>query len=196
MASELLIELLNNKNNLIEILKKLRYIANMLNNKELLKWVTNEIEGYNNKNSIPKYREFKSPCLYYSGINGHVQFSETFLDLNYFTDDRVRKEIESLLDTEIECSISQIEDIIQDKECNDLSMDLSFLCGELFNESGIIASRIFLRIPKSKLIEIENSVFNRVQDIIVELEKTVGIEKLNSLTIDLSKREINEIINQ
>lgn len=194
MASKLLVELLNSENNLIGVLKQLRYIAKVLNNQELLSWVTSEMEGYKekDKDKISKYRILKSPCLYYSGINGHIQFSETALNLNYFADNQVRKEIENLLTVKLECPISQIEETIIDKEGKGLIIDYSFLCSKLLEDSGVIASRIYLKIPKSKLIEIENSVFNKVQDVIIELEKSLGVEKLDSLTIDLSKKEIEE----
>lgn len=155
MASKLLLELLKNKNNLIEILKKLRYISKKLENQELFEWITYEIEGYKDKKDIPKYRVSESPCLYYSGINGCLKFSETPLDLNYFADYRTRNEIENLLMGKVDCSILQIEDALQDKDSKGLIIDYSFLCSRLW-----YLSVLNYNVVDAKLEYMKNSGFD------------------------------------
>lgn len=193
MVSDLMKELLANQDKLYKILQKLRYIAKIIDNQELLRWITNELEGYKDKKDCPKYREYKSLRFYYSGINGNIQFSDTVLDLGYFGNEKNIKEVKELLNISVCFPISQIEGYIENKESSSVYLDFSFLCNLLYENSGIVASRIYLKISKIKLSEIHNIVFNMVQDIILELEKTVGVEKLNSLTIDLTKKEMNEI---
>lgn len=196
MASKLLNELLENQNDLTSVLKKLRYIAQMLENQELVSWIDKEIGGYNGEDKLPEYRLFKALTLNFTGLKGNMVVNDVPLLPDYFQDEELKKEMKNTLTQNIRISISEIERKIKEKK--DLLIDYSFLSDMLSFDTnmGIFASHIYLKIPIAKLCEIQNKVFNKIQDILIELEKSIGADKLNSLTMeDVNKKEI-ERMNQ
>ena len=57
--SQIIIDFVNRKCDLEITLKRLLLIATDLKNYELIKWVKNELYGYENDDKIPDYRKLK-----------------------------------------------------------------------------------------------------------------------------------------
>mgnify|MGYP003298892109 CR=1 FL=1 len=89
--SNLLDDLVINKITLEEVLQRLLIVANRMDNKELAKWCTSELNGYEKYDDLPEYRKCKSRNIVYSGINGRLQITNQPLGPGYLKSETISK---------------------------------------------------------------------------------------------------------
>lgn len=167
---------------------RLLVIAGDLDNKTLLNWASNEINGYSNCMDVPNYRIIHSLNFQYSGINGGFQVSNSPLNPMIFNE----KTLESIKTLTITEGVKSIENKSDSNKT--LHRDLTYLAGEVYkNSGGIQCISISQRIESSAFTNILSSIKTKLIQVLQKLEREYGnIDDLDVGTGDKSEQEIKQ----
>jgi len=173
-VSKLLDDVISDKIGLDICLQRLLVIANKLDNKDLVKWCMDELNGYS-KGDVPEYRKYKSKMIVYSGIFGNsYQMTNQPIQAGYLSEETL-KNIEEVYFYE------NIYDVIDRKnKKEELYRDLTRLSGEIYmNTDQMLQCSSIRQIISSEMYsKIYAAVKVRVINILCSLESAkINIDK-------------------
>lgn len=177
--SRFLQELSENKITIEEGLQRLLVIANKTKNKELAKWCTDELNGYNNFDDLPDYRRTVNRNIVYSGINGRMQVTNTPIGPGYLKEETIEK-VSKIGMFE---NIAQIEKNKDSKEM--IYRDLTPLASEIYSNTndgyfGVQCTSVKQMIPMSVYSGIYSNVKTRIINLLCSYESAkINIDKLD-----------------
>ncbi len=193
--SNIIKQLVNNEITTKQALERMLILAKDIKDKNLEKWIKNEIQGYEKGDTIPKYR--KIPICYVGtyrkqsivAFNIVSRLHKNAMLPTFFLDDMSQKERDEFSHKFVDISIEMLEQIIKDKE--EVAEVLSPKHFQAFqyktNVEVLSAKKVFDRIYLSKIVE---KVRVKVLDILTELEKEFGC--LDDLDIDINSKSKKE----
>lgn len=183
--SKLLNDLISKTISLETCLERLLIISNSSNNKELANWCNNELKGYENVKSLPKYRLGASDNFVYSGFNGTLKVKNCPLNTIYL-DNKTFNQIKVI---PICSGIKDIEKIALEK--NPIYRDWSILIPMVYKNSkkmdplhiGLQCLEIKQEIPKECYSYAYNSVRARVINLLSSFEQAkIKVDKLDLIS--------------
>lgn len=186
--SRILEDIVSNKTSLEVGLQRLLVIANKTQNKEISNWCIRELNGYNSKEELPKYRMFKNRSLYYSGINGSFNVTDAPIGTGFLSDETLSK-IENVY---IFDNFKNIEERMIAKE--DAFKDFTCLAPEVLENTndglfGVQCTSIKQLIPYNFYSSIYSNVKTRIINLLCFYENNgINLDKF-----DISKNKINRI---
>ena len=188
--SNLLDDLVINKITLEEVLQRLLIVANRMDNKELAKWCTSELNGYEKYDDLPEYRKCKSRNIVYSGINGRLKITNQPLGPGYLKSETISK-IENV------GLFENISDVLKkSKSKQPLYRDMTMLAGEVYNNTfdgfiGVQCTSIRQMMSQDLYSDVYSSVKTRVINLLCSFEKAKI--KLNKVDLKINYRNANTI---
>lgn len=190
--SKIIKDLANGSVSVMEVMYRFKVICHDLNNIELNNWIDKEINGYDEEDKLPKYREYGGGVLLYSGINGSYQVNEATLPLSAITNEDIRKKIQN---KKIVSGIAQLEEFAKDNQ--GLKFDWTYLAPMVLKNMGIHCIEIYEPIMPTKYKEILSKLKSRLIDVLLELEKNFGnLDKLDIDTSQYDDDKLKQINNQ
>lgn len=186
--SKILIQLVNNEISLDVALKRLMLICNDLNYNEIYEWAEKELNGYNDDDKVPEYRNLGNGIIVYSGLKGnslsHLKFTNQPMPIHW-----IPSELQQIILNNYERSpVMSIVD--KSKSNKDFSKDLTVLSSLI--KVGIAFTSITQKFDSFTFGEIANKISNVLFKIFMKLDSEYG--NLDSLDLDTSKKEKQEII--
>lgn len=159
------------------LLRKAYVVARKLEIKEFEEWTSNELNGYENLDDVPKYRtvygELKALTKYNGWIPVDIEDAE---NPNFFNERKISH------------SIAYIESILEDAKSQNLRFELPVgVKNVLIQETGYEAEFAFV-FPKSRMKSILDSIRN------VILKWSLDLEEKGVLGNDMSFSEKEKII--
>lgn len=187
MAKSRIIKELANKEISIEVgLNRLLIIASDTNNKELIQWAKNELNGYEDEEKIPNYRNAGLGQIIYSGINGRLEVKNQPLPYN-----SIDKElIEQLGKSKFSEDIATIEQFAAEDNRN-IGRDLTFLAGNVYKNTSIQCLSIYMNYSKEVFIGILSSIRTKLIELFIALDKEFG--NLDDLDIDVNGKNLKDL---
>ena len=187
--SKILIQLVNNEIALDVALKRLMLICGDLNYEEIYTWAEKELDGYSKDDKIPEYRNLGIGHIVFSGLRGnfynHIKYTEASMPIHWFPNECKELIVQNF-------DRSPIQNIIEkSKSSHIFSRDLTDLASYI--KVDIAFSSIIQKIDAFSFGEIANKVSNILFKIFKKLDSEYG--NLDSLDIDISNKEKNEMIN-
>lgn len=169
LVGELIDDIVNPQISLSSILRKAKVLASSLRNEEFKKWIDNELNGYNNGEEIPDYRQF-------NGVNYGDFFGPFGAELRnapihtLILPEKARKYAEEL---HVPGGVRSLESLIE-------SDSTTFQMGWPVNLVAIISDLIYedyrcmrawKSLERNEVDQILDTVRNRLLDFILELQK-------------------------
>lgn len=179
--STILKELVNNEIDLEIAISRLMVIASDINNESIYKWAENELKGYKNNDDLPPYRKLGFGYITYSGINGRMKMTNQPMPLTVFSPE----ERELIDETPICQSVKALQKLAQQKEGQDLSVDLTYLAEVVFERLNIRCTSIKMRYSYTDFIDLLSNIRTKLISMFIKLDKEFGC--LDNLDIDISK---------
>lgn len=191
--SNIIKQLANDEISITVAFNRLLIIASDIGNERLAEWAENELNGYTEKEHLPKYRTLKITDFVYTGINGSFQVTDAPLALrNIFYDEN--DIAEKCAKTYFLQGISALESMISGQD-SILYIDYSWLAPFVHEKIDISCISIKKRIPSNIIENVISSIKTSLLKILIKLDKEYG--NLDSLDIDTSNKteEEREFIN-
>lgn len=173
MAKNNIIEqLANNETTLDLAFNNLLMVASVINNKELLKWVEQEISGYQGNDILPLYRKNeKSLHFIYSGLNGTYPINGVPMPLNYFSEE-IRNTVVNITILE---GIKIIERQLHVKDNEWSAMrDCTEFAADVYANTGIQCFNISQVLQKGHYEKVYNNIKFHLMKILLTIEKWFG----------------------
>ncbi len=192
MAKSKIIKELANKEISIEVgLNRLLIIASDIENNELIQWAKSELNGYDNEERIPNYREVGLGQIIYSGINGRLQVENQPLPYQ-----AIDKElIEQLEKFKFSEDISTIEQFAFNDN-GTTGSDLTFLAGNVYKNTRIQCLSIRMNFSKEVFIGILSSIRTKLLEIFIALDKEFGNLDDLDIDIDINGKDLESLNNK
>lgn len=202
--SKIIKELVSDEISITQALRRLTILASDIDHIDLKEWAEKELNGYEESDNIPDYRQIQSNTLIYSGIAGNLQLTEVALPLQYISEETYNK----IKCVNVKESIASIENMIS-KGQNYLCINRSNLATEICSRTsdeiygGIQCSKIEQRFALSQFEKIINTVKTKIINILLKLDKEfgclddldIGCDKMSKKKANEVKEEINLIVN-
>jgi hypothetical protein len=199
LLSDIINELISENVSLNTILLKTKVLASRLNNKELIEWISGELNGYNENMQLPDYRIVDVGV---SGdvVNGRYSLTNQQIALTRLPDILVHE----LTHAKVTSSVSQIEQMVSvdnphQRLESPLSVEITSYLADNIQGMGnpyFNIIRAWKDIGIDKFIYILSSVRSKLLDAMLALEKEIGtetrIEKIDNRKIATM---MNNIIN-
>lgn len=195
--SEILKDLMDNDRSLSTALMKTKFLADSLDNKELLKWVDAELSGYLSENNLPIYRKFIGN-IKGNYIQGGYNYTNASIPLVGF-DDVFEDSLRSINFTE---SVNALEALRNKDDGNFVGSEFNAEIIGLIQSNLNNINRHKIRIlscqkiiTSNTIVEILTSIRTHLLNLMLDLNKQFG--NLKDLEELLSyKKEINTIMSQ
>lgn len=188
--SKILDELVSNKISLEECLQRLLIIANKINNIELAKWCSSELNGYKKFEDLPEYRKTKSGDIVYSGINGSFQVTNNPIQPGYLS----KETLDAIEEVGIFENITSVANN-KDSE-HTLHRDLTFLASEVYKNTnngykGVQCTSISQVLSPSIYSNVYSCVKTRIINLLCSFESAnINVDKIDikgSIKKDIEK---------
>ena len=196
LLSGIINDLVDDSISLQRSLLKTKVLASRINNKTLLNWVTSELEGYNEPDSItPTYRKTASNVIG-SYINGRAQYKNVAIPIYGLS-----KDFEDFLTKfDLPSGIQTIESMINQNDTGRVQYGLPAELQKII-ENNIRANgnpyfqiiEVHKEASTAFLTEIIATVRSKLLDFALELERTFGIE-VDIVALSKKDKSINEKI--
>jgi hypothetical protein rflaF_00555 len=192
--SKIIKDIIQSNKSISTSLQELLVIVNELGNKELNRWIKNELNGYEAKEELPEYRKNLPNVILYSGLNRKFQITNQPLPIQSFGE--YAKDISNL--NYINNSILEIEN---SKDGN-MHLDLTRYAGVIHKNTGIYCVSISMKFGNNLSDIIISNVKTKIIESLLLLESEFGIldelcigdDKPAHNKIDKINKEINSII--
>lgn len=192
--SQIIKDLINGDEAITSSLQKLFVIVNELENKELNKWVKNELNGYKINDEVPDYRKNLPYRILYSGINGSFKVINQPFTIQMFGD--FSDNIKSL--NVVNNSIFELENF----KNKTMQLDLTMYADYIRKSTGISCFSIVLKYGCNVSDIIISNVKTKILESLLLLEREFGLldelfikeSKLNNNKINEVNSNINSII--
>jgi hypothetical protein len=185
-----IIESLTDKSNtLTDILIKTKVLAFKLKNQELQNWIDSELNGYDEKEELPKYRILS--CEIMGTIsNGFKQAKNYPIPLTSVSAD-LRKGMKTV---KMSQSISALDEFIRKEKGSKMYMHVP---PEMYDymsrdfEGGFVIEYARREIDRVQVIETLTSVKSKLLDFLLKLNQEIGDEKIS----DLNSAQTNDLVS-
>ena len=178
--SNIIKQLVNNEISLEVTLNRLKVIVYGLKNSEINQWIENELCSYSKDSQIPEYRiDRAGGRILYSGFNGSFQVAKLPLPESFIS----KEYREKIQDSQIHLSVRSLEEV--QKSGDGLSRDLTYLAGDVEDNSGISCTSIWQVYDSTIIDRILSNIKSKLLGILLMLEEAYGV--LDELDIDTSK---------
>lgn len=183
-----IIELLSSESpNLNNALFKTKVLLHNLGEKEIIKWVNYEINGYENEEDLPDYRILNDLSVYGDVTNGQVLHQNYPIPIMGL-EEKMRQDLEK---TNLKQSVAVLESYAQDE--SDLQISIipeffPFLSKSL--SSGFRVGRAWRVHSAGSILQILTKIRSRLLDFILELSDRLPND-LNSKQMKEKSKEIN-----
>lgn len=184
--SQLIKDIVTEKTSIEQALNELYILACDIDDKGIMEWATNELNGYSNDQELPSYRVVMSAHFTYSGINSRFQVKNVAFPIEWIPKDSL-EECCTFKERENICSIIQ-----HSMEKGGMMIDHSYLAGHVNKASGgmVACTSIYQHIPQAFFSGIQQTVKTKIIQILMEMEKKYGA--LDSLEVErmLDKKKV------
>ena len=198
--SKIIKDIVQNNKSVSTALQELLVITHELDNKELNRWIRNELTGYNSEDELPSYRKNLPNTILYSGQNGLTNVNNLPLPIQYFGE--YKEQIVNL--NFMDSCIGEIENAIENtKDCN-MGRNLTMFAGIISKNTNnqITCFNIFMKFGNNAFEYILSNVRVKIIDSLLLLEKKFGIldelyfeeDKMIPDKTDKVNKQINSII--
>ncbi|MCQ2011176.1 hypothetical protein NOM01_14400 [Sporolactobacillus sp. STSJ-5] len=175
--SQLLKDVVSGKENIENVLLRLKVILTDLENESIINWVNGELRGYKENEDIPAYRKLRGNPMGTYILNYNVKYTNAQVPLEPLIS---QASIDKLRTLNVRESIVAIQDILSGENRENFGKLIpTIFCHSISTEELQIAS-MRIRFSSNQL---ENIVFNvkaKLLDIIMELEnKFVDLDELD-----------------
>lgn len=185
--STIIKELANNQISMEVALQRLMIIASDLGNEELFTWAETELHGYSDNDALPEYRNIRSTCFVYSGINGRFKVTNcpfTFTNV-------LEEKLSDIYNVPIMDSISSLQNFIDHPDKQSYRRDFSMLNGYVLKRTGIQCTSIYQTVPLNFLQKILSQIKTILMSVFLKLDKEYGC--LDDLDVDITKKSLEEV---
>lgn len=200
--SKIIKELANGAISIQTALKRTKVLLQELDNKEILKWINYEIEGYPNGTIVPEYRKINGQLYgnYFKGsISSHIKYNNVPLPLGKMPKENKQK----LLIKDVTQSIEALKCMLERvQQSNNKVLSIS-IPADLYPYIAKCNDDPFMMITSASIVfntsEIMN-IFSKVESILLDilyyLEKKFGnLDELDIDTENKNSEELSEIIS-
>lgn len=174
-----LTDIVSNKISIEEGLQRLLVIANATNNTELIKWCSNELNGYNKFEGLPTYRKAICRDIRYTGINGAYKITDMPIGPGFLSESTLSQiEMVGVFD-----NIAKVEEYKDVKKM--IYRDITYLACEIYDNTdkemdGVKCTSIRQLIPSGVYSSVYSNVKTRVINLLCAFESAkVDIDKLD-----------------
>lgn len=188
--SQLLRDVVSGKENIENILLRLKVILSDLEYKPIISWVNGELRGYKEEDDIPKYRILKGIPFGTFFVNYSTKYTESPVPLEVLLE---KDTIEELITLKMSDSIAIIQNILKGENKENLGKVIpTAYCHRISVDELQIAS-MKIKYSSNQLDGIVSNVKSKLVEIVMELEKQ--FDDLDQLDIksqveeDFSKKE-------
>lgn len=189
LLSEIINILTNDMQSLTNALLKTKVLAYKLNNDKLLKWVNNELNGYESGSVLPDYRIIPTTVVG-SFSNGYQRANHAQIPTSHL-DPKLQ---EALSETKMTHSVSNLEHLITYKD-ESLGQPLSpEICGFIsrnFPYDGYVVEFAKKSLTKGQIVGILAQIRSKLLEFILELEKG----KKDSEITSISNKDVDKILS-
>lgn len=189
LIKEIQRDIINNKESVTSILRKAKLLATKLESSDFLKWINYELEGYPDKESLPKYRIISGEMKAYNPLYGYIPI--------YF---KSPKQAETFSNKPVYDSIITIEKICNEQDSkgeiespipHSIKMQLLKITEGmeptfLFNQAQFLA---ILENVKNKLLDWVSKL--QTEGVLVENLNSTAKEKEIARTVVLNIEQMN-----
>lgn len=188
LLSEIINILTNDTQSLTNALLKTKVLAYKLNNDKLLKWVNNELNGYESGSILPDYRTIPTTVIG-SFSNGFQRATNAQIPTSHL-DSKLQ---EALSKTNMTTSVSNLEHLAANKD-ESLGQPLPpELCGYIsrnFPYDGFVVEFAKKSLTKGQIVSILAQIRSKLLEFILELDK----EKKDAEITSISNKEVDKIL--
>ncbi len=169
VLSQIQSDLLNPNASLSDILRKAKVLASQLGSEELDSWVSHELDGYKDKNSLPDYRVLRTSVAG-TWTNGYHSYKFRGVPLFSLEDEDLKK---GLTTYNVTNGISTVEDLAKLPDDQKLSVSTEVLAyvNTLLGEDGYGYTHLFYSVGAHNFKQILETVKNRLLDFVLKLGK-------------------------
>jgi hypothetical protein len=188
--SQLLKDAVSGKENIENILLRLKVILSDLDNKNIMNWVNGELEGYKDKESVPSYRILKGSIIGTYLVNFSVKYTDAPVPLDFLIP---KEEVEELRTIKITDGIATIQNILQGENRESYGVVIPTAYCYAISKDNLQIAGMRVKVGSNQLNGIVSRVKSKLVEVIMELEKE--FENLDELDIR-SQMEENESVKQ
>jgi hypothetical protein len=188
--SQLLKDIVSGKENIENILLRIKVILSDLDNELIMNWVNGELQGYKNIEDVPSYRILKGRPEGTYIVNNQIKYTNASVPLEGLLSKETIDELNTL---KVRDSIMAIKNILDGDNRNNYSKPVdTYFCHSISIAELQIAS-MKISFSSNQLDGILSNVKSKLVEIVMELEKQ--FEHLDELDIkpqveeNLSKKE-------
>lgn len=181
--SQLLKDIVSGKEDIENVLLRLKVILSDLNNESINTWVKGELEGYNVKNELPQYRIVEGKPTGTFVVNHRTQNTNSYIPLEHLVPN---EEIKELTTVNITDSIGTLYKILSNGKTTYGKVIPTSFCYQISIPTLQILS-MTMEVPHNILNGITSSVRSKLVDIVMELEKE--FENLDDLDLSSQIKE-------
>jgi len=188
-----IIEILSSENcNLENALIKTKILLHKMGEKSLLTWVNQELNGYDNIESVPDYRKIQN-IVVGSFQNHTTRYTDHPIPIMHLED----KELDFFTIIKFSDSISTIENLSKNEDTMYFSLELEFaplLTKSL--DSSLNVTSLKRQVAKSQILGILTQIRSRLLDFILDISEKIP-EDISDKDIKSKSKEIDtkEIFN-
>lgn len=198
MLSQIITELLNPDIDIAVILRKVKILAYQLKLDELKDWVEQELNGYNDRNNVPRYRRYQAVnkgCF----IDSHgAQINNILIPLSNLPD-KVREVYKDIVFKE---SIATLENFVRSTSETPIVVEwsadaLRLLYDKVYVDFNCISARQI--VSRAQLIEVVNAVRNKLLTFLLELQTTLYApfkfqENINDISLEQARQVFMTVV--
>ena len=188
--SQLLKDVVSGKENIENILLRIKVILSDLDNELIMNWVNGELQGYKNIDDVPSYRILKGRSEGTYIVNNQIKYTNVSVPLEVLLS---KENIDELNTLKVRDSIMAIKNIVDgDNRDNYSKLVDTYFCHSISSAELQIAS-MKISFSSNQLDGILSNVKSKLVEIVMELEKQ--FDHLDELDIkpqveeNLSKKE-------
>lgn len=196
LISQIINELIESEKSINGALLKTKVLASRIQNKELLKWVDNELSGYDSKDDLPDYRKNVQTFLKGNYINGNMKFTNQPIP-TIGLDAEFQKKLHI---TEFQESIIALENLILNDSPtlgSPLKAEVVGMIGQNWQAMGnpyLQLMNVNKMISINSIVEIISKVRNKLLDFMLKIDEEFGnLTEVSDLKE--KKQEITSIMN-
>lgn len=173
LLTEIIDSLSSLDGSLTEALLKTKVLLHKIGHKELAEWVSNELNGYADKDNLPEYRILTAQVLV-NAANMAYQFNAHPIPLGHLT----KEQRESLETARMYQSLAVLEKFSEGKGGHleaPIPMEANNFLGKQL-AGGVMIQRAWCQISKSDVTQILIQVRSRLLDFVLGLQDELGEE--------------------
>ena len=191
LAETIINELTSTNISLSSPLLKTKVLAYRIKNQELLNWTNHELVGYPILDQVPNYRKTTGD-IYADYVKGNLLATDQFIDLKGDPELYEMYMCQGIPTMETYTS-SHVGETFEGEQ---RQIIVDFLCSQ---NSNLQISRIYKKTPANIVLDIVNTVRNRLLDFMLEMEQTYGmvaeIKELKAFNPEITHIVHNNIVN-